>query len=423
MARLKGRRGWLAATAAVLASGLVAAGCGDDDDNGEDTAATFTGEPVKVYVQLPIETELADFGDAAEIVEFTAEQINDEGGLDGHELVVEVCNDTDASSEQDCVRQAANDNALAFIGSVFIFDPGGGQDALAKAKIPNLAPVTAQLVEFSNPINFPIYATSFGVLACPEQLVAATGAQPVGAISEELPPQEELLQTLDALSSARGFEYSGAATVPVEETDFTSAVRELSDQGAKSVVNVLTPTGTPAFFSAIEGSGSEFEAYCGDTTNFTYDNMRQLNNGDVYVSIGLPPPSEEKAEELPLIQEFRDDTEAAVDAGFEADLEDANSPDAMLNGWLSLRILEQVVPEVTGDLNSANLLKALNQAQVDLSEAGVPPLDFSKPAEVPGFERLFNPILELYRWDPEAGDLVEAEAEPVNALDLFTSLG
>ena len=213
---------------AAVAAALVAAGCGGSNPGGSSAAKqTFTGAPVTIYVDAPLKTQVTDLSDTVAAVELQAKKLNDAGGLRGHEVVVKTCNDTDANAELDCVREATSEHALAFVGSTFLFNPQPAQSALAKAGIANVAPLASQQVEYSSPINFPLYAPTFGILTCPQQMVAGAGAHKVAAITQDLPVQKELLKTIGGLAQAEGAPYTTGVAVPQAQTDFSSAVRQL----------------------------------------------------------------------------------------------------------------------------------------------------------------------------------------------------
>jgi hypothetical protein len=225
----------LAVIAAALVAGGMAAGCGDNSKSDGAAAGTtsskqtFTGDPVTIYVQGALKTPVTDLSDAAAAVRLQAKKINDEGGLGGHEVVIKTCNDTDANAEMQCVRKATAEKALAFVGSSFIFNPQPAQEALAKASTASVAPLAIQQVEYSSPINFPLYSPSFGILTCPQQMVDGAGSQKVAAITQDLPVQKDLLKTIGGLAQIEGTPFGAGVAVPQTQTDFSSAVRQLAD--------------------------------------------------------------------------------------------------------------------------------------------------------------------------------------------------
>jgi ABC-type branched-subunit amino acid transport system substrate-binding protein len=427
--RIRVTRWRIVAITAALAASVGATGCGSDNASSTSTATTqkghFTGTPLTVYVQVPIRTQVANGADSVAAVRAGIAKINAAGGLGGREVKVAVCNDTDANAELTCVRKAIADKALAFLGSAFIFNPKAAQDELRKAGIPSIAPLAAQAVEFGNDINYPIYTTSFGVLACPGQMVDAVGAKKVSLITQELPLQKELAQTVQGVAGATRVPFGKAILVPQTQTDFSSAVQQLDDTGADALVNVLVPPTQTAFFTAMKSVGKAFKGICSVPSVIVPAALRQLGDqvANFYMSSGMPPTDAATAARLPLVKEFRDQLDAEAKRGDDdARLDNLQAEGTALNAYLSTKVLEQVAGDVKGELTAAALKSALDNAQVDLSGAGLPKLDFSKPVPAKGLERLFNPIVNLIKWDPGKADFVSTKSKPVNLLALFGAL-
>lgn len=429
----KGRWRTLALGALLtLALGLTLAACGssDDDSTGSDTGSTtettesgggeFTGEPVKIYFDGPLKTPIADATDALAAAEAGALALNEAGGLAGHEVQIVSCNETSANAEVSCARKAAADKALAFVGSGFFFNAAAPNKILEGAKIPNVGALAVTPEEFSTPINYAVDVPSLGVLACPQLMAESNGAKKLAGIAQDLPVQVEVLKTIEALAAANKLDYSGSVTVSPTETDFSGAANEVTESGAESVVNFLTPTAQGGFFTAASSLGKSFST-CASPAGFTNEVLTQLGTkaDEIYVASGLPPIS--AAAEIPLVQEFVDQTNAAAESGVAgAGVDNLIVPANALRAWLGLKVIEEVAPAVKGELTSANLVKALDESTVDLT--GIATLDFAKPGPGPGLERMFNPNVTLVKWDSGAGDFVTTEAKPANMLEVFAAL-
>ena len=93
---------WFAALA-LAATALIAAGCGGDDDDSGDS-----GDPMTVGLSLPLTGEFSQPGKAAKQgYEIWAETVNEEGGLLGRQVELEIKDD---GSDQNTV--VADYNAL-----------------------------------------------------------------------------------------------------------------------------------------------------------------------------------------------------------------------------------------------------------------------------------------------------------------------
>jgi ABC-type branched-subunit amino acid transport system substrate-binding protein len=414
----------MAIVAGILAMGLFT-GCGGRDgstDSGgkaDGNAQKFTDAPVTVFVSAPIGTPVADTPQIVAGARAAVRALNEEGGLVGHELKVEVCNDTDANAEIACARKAAKEEALAFAGSAFLYNPEAAEKALAKAKIPNVATIASSPVEYSQPINFPIDMPIFGLLPCVTQAPAATNHKALALITQNLPLQIAGAKQIEQAAKGARADYRGTVVVPVSQTDYSSPVQELADNGSELVVAFLGPGQLSALLQAATSVGQEF-TYCDAAGGAPVDVLAQLGEAasDFYVGAGLPPTS--TADKHPIMQEFLDQLKAEEEAGNAEATISTGIPIHTLRAWLAVRIIAQVAPSVKGELTGASLLAALNRSKVDLGGLA-PPLDFSKPVPVPGYERAFNPTLLLSKWDPRNKEFVESGQPPQNALKLLAA--
>lgn len=82
-------------------------------------SAAYAAAPIKIGVQAPITGQYANEGQGiADAVKLLVKQANAKGGLLGHPLEVEVCDDQgEAAPAAICARQLVNDGVLAVIGS------------------------------------------------------------------------------------------------------------------------------------------------------------------------------------------------------------------------------------------------------------------------------------------------------------------
>jgi hypothetical protein len=141
------------------------------------------------------------------------------------------------------------------------------------------------------------------------------------------------------------------------------------------------------------------------------------------VSTNLPPVGEKGASQFPLVKQFYADMNAATEAGDkDADPKNLGAPGNALNAYLGMELIKQVAGDVKGELTPKSFLAAMNKATFDLAGVGGPTLDFSKPVPGKALQRLFNPMVTLYKWDPGKGEFVATDAKPTNVLEAFATL-
>ncbi len=151
----------LRSLAVACCAATLFAACGDDsepsaNDDRDTTAPTFTGEPVSIGVILPSESSGANFPETLAAVEAGARGVNERGGLNGRELVVEYCNEkNDANQAASCAREMVDKGVIATLATFSNFGKAI-YDVLEPAGIPQLAVAAVTPEDFSNSVSYPI---------------------------------------------------------------------------------------------------------------------------------------------------------------------------------------------------------------------------------------------------------------------------
>lgn len=404
----------------IVAVAVTVSACGSNKKatpSASKPAATFSGAPVTVYVSVPIKNAIGDLSDVPAAARAAAAAINSRGGLDGHEVKIATCNDSDPNAEVACARQAKASNALAFVGSTFVLNPQASEQILADASIPQVAPEATNTVEYSMPNNFLIDGAVFGYFTCGPQAAQTVKQTKIGFLAQDYPVQKQLGAILGKSAQAQKFDFTGGVYVPASQTDLSSAVAQITGSGAKVVVSGLTPTLVPAYLQALTATGAQVTT-CLVPTSFRIDDLAKLGGGEnVYVASGLPAPTASSSN--PLIKEFLKDMAAEKNSGdADADITQ-RQPINALRAWLGMHIIEETAKSVHGSLTGATLMAALSKQKVDLGGDIAPPLDFSKPQASKPFARVFNDEVRLLKWDSSKKELMPTTAQPVHVLPLL----
>ena len=152
----RGRRGSTEGGTATTAAGETAetTGGGDDATTGGDAAAP-EGEPIKVMVTAPVDTQLPPYPNIPGAAEVYEQYINANGGVAGRPLDVITCDNKGEPNEgANCARQAVEEGVVAVVGS-FTFDASRIIPVLEEANIAwfgACCPLVAQ--EFTSEISY-----------------------------------------------------------------------------------------------------------------------------------------------------------------------------------------------------------------------------------------------------------------------------
>ena len=422
------RRGSLAA--GLVAAALLAAGCSSSSSSSSSAAAgassassssgsTATGSPVVVYTSTLIKTPLGDIPQLPAALKAGVLAINKAGGLDGHQVIVKVCNDTDPNAELLCARNAAADKAIAFVSPVFLYNAAAVDSELAQFHIPDVAAINTQESEYSSPMYFAVDAPELAYEACPALVPQKTGMKKIGVLAFNLPVNLGIVAHLEQVMKNIGSDYVGKVIVPANTTDFSSAVQQLSGDGAQTVIMSLSPSQMPGFLEAAASLGKKF-AVCTAANQVPVGLLAQLGPAanNVYLASGIPAVSD--MGQYKLLADYKQELAAEAATGDSAADPNQGIPIITLRAWLGTKVLQQVAASVHGPLTNETLLAALNKATAVNLGGVVPTLDFAKPNLAAGYARVFNPYATILKWDVSSKQEVATGAKPVDTVRLLT---
>jgi ABC-type branched-subunit amino acid transport system substrate-binding protein len=389
-------RGLAAASAVTLLLGLAACG-GDDSDSDSDSTPSqdpnvaFTGEPVKVMTLTAYDTDTLNVKAILDIAQGAVVQINNDGGLGGHELELITCNEgADPNQAAECARQAVEEGVAAMVGG-FTANGDAIMPILEEAGIPWFAPPGISAAELSSEDSYPITSGVLG-LAGLGQMAAEDGCDKVASVNYDLPSAGSISQLVDLGLGSQGHEASALIKVPPTTTDFSTIAQETSEYDCAVVGTPPQPFLGIAASGAQLGSETKYYVVPGGLTDTVTESGGEAVEGTVTLS-NFP------AADDPIW----DDAKEAV-----GDLEDDEnggwSALYLQNTWVGYRTFLSLLKN-NDDFSAAGIKATLDATtQVD-TDGFAPPFSFAEDFPAPGLNRVFN--YQELTFKIEGGKLVQ----------------
>ena len=219
-----------AASAVALLLGLAACGGGTTtrkESSGQPTQdpnVKFTGDPVTVMTISTYDTDSLNAKAVLDVAQGAVVQINNDGGLGGHELKLITCNDSaDPNKAADCARQAVDEGVAAMVGG-FTANGDAIMPILEQAGIPWFGPPGSRRRAVQRG-QLPITSGVLG-LAGLGQMAAEDGCDKVASVNYDLPSAGQIAQLVDLALTTAGHDKSTLIKVPPTTTDFSTIAQE-----------------------------------------------------------------------------------------------------------------------------------------------------------------------------------------------------
>ena len=336
-----------------------------------------------------------------------AKFINDNGGINGRPLEVEVCDEQfDAAVAATCARQAVEDGAVSVVGSFTYF---------AEAIVPVIAesditwfgaccPISPS--ELSDPHSFnignqPMYAVGEVKRAVED------GCENINAVIAE--GADAIFRTpMENAMKAYGKTFGDLIITPTISQDYSAEVAQATSN-ADCMVVVMSETPFLTWNTALQQADTTVKQYGnqGNLNAISAKGAEEVTNGNIisgmYPDISTAP---------------WDDYRAALEAGnIDQEANDFNSLGGM-GTWAAYMAFAQIASTIEGDVTAASFYEAASKtSNLDLGGM-VPVLDFTKEWTdgLPGYSRLFNRSVVYSKL--ENGKVVPVDNEFVDVSDL-----
>ena len=400
----------MVALLAVLA--LVAAACGDDDDeatgsedgttsesstdettdettdestdeggDASEEAEAPTGDPIKVMTVTTLNAAGPTYQNIANTAEVYAEYINARGGIAGRPLEVTVCDEMfDPAVATTCARQAVEEDMVSIVGS-FTFFAESIVPVIAESDITwfgPCCPITPS--ELTSPHSFPIGNQPMYAVGAVKRAVE-DGCENINAVIIDgaqifIPPMENAITAL-------GMSFGETIILPPTAQDYSAEVAQAIGGDADCVITIISETPYITWNTAWTQSGTEARQYGpqGNLNEVSAAGNEEATDGDIiagmYPDISTSPWDEYRA--------------ALDEGGYDTTELDYNSLGGM-GTWAAFVGFTQIAESIEGDITAQSFFEAAsNTSELDLGGM-VPVLDFTQEWSdgLEGYQRLFN---------------------------------
>ena len=383
------------AVAAVLVAGCSSSAASSGGGGGTAASSAAAKTPIRLMVDT-VMTPSAAFGGLsfpypATAAKAAADALNKTGGIDGHPVQIDVCdNQGNPNQSAACGRQAKSNGDVAVVGAWDIQGAAQILPVLQSEGIPYVGALAGTATELSNPDSFIFdpgavlasYGTAalFGQQGCKNVVEFGLAATP--AFAQELAGQQ-------AIAAKDGFKLE-TVNISVGQTDVSAPVSTALSMHPDCVSYEGDGQTTAKLVAAVRQAGfsGKFITAIGSLLPPFLASLGAVGNGVVVLNSTLNPTSSTD----PLVTEFRNQITAFAGA--------KNAPTDLnefaQDGWSSVRLVDLALAG-TGQYTAAELLKKL-PTMCDVNVGNVyPNVNFCKPAvQSTLYPRVFNTYVQYF---------------------------
>jgi hypothetical protein len=249
----------------VLALAACSSNGGGTTGQAASTAKTPTGTPIKTMTIEAVNcSSCLSLPSSAQTVTLFEKWINSRGGIDGHPLQAEVCDDQGlASGSAACARKAAADGDVAVVGDYNLND-AAIVPVLAAEGIDDFADLNAAVpVAASSP---DVQALSAYVSAVYVKAIA-DGCKKIATVTVDLGSATDAFETNSAklafqsMNALSLWQASKVIYVPLSAQDLAPQMTQALSGGTDCLISTLGPNSAQQVFSAYTSLGGKARVY------------------------------------------------------------------------------------------------------------------------------------------------------------------
>jgi len=356
-----------------------------------------SGEPIKVMVTAPVDTQLPPYPNIPGAAEVYEQWINANGGVAGRPLDVVTCDNKGEPNEgANCARQAVEEGVVAVVGS-FTFDASRIIPVLEEANIAwfgGCCPLVAQ--EFTSEISYVLGSLLPGMGAGLGWKMGQDGCENPVVVNIDIPAGDVAFPaTVNAYKVGGGTGEMRIVKIPPVPGDYSAQVADATS-GSDCIAGGIADSNWAAWLPAMAAAGADQRLYGlqGNLNGKIVEQFPELTEGAV-VSGSYPN----------IAGPMWDDYRAALEEYDAPDL-DWNSL-AGLGTWAGLTAFTEIVEGMDGEIDNNTFIEAANATTALDTGNMVGVLDLTEPYT--GFGGDFPRILNrTVFFDVAAGGVLEA---------------
>lgn len=371
---------------------LIATACGDDDSSPTSTAAPATTaastqppgtdapttdapepkEPIKIMAFGTFESQNLNLDQARAAVEAHVAVLNAEGGVDGHQIEVVVCNDKfDPNEAASCARKAVDDGVVALVGPASGY-ASAALPILEEAKIPYLNGSGAGgVIELTSPVSFPLHGGSQVQLMGAGRALVNEGATNIAIVVADADQAREAAKNIEKAIDLGGGNNLGMVNAALGAPDYSAVAAAAVDKNPDGIVIAHVPADAPKIVQALRQAGYEgmIATSTGILPQVGIDAIGAAAEGVLLLDRGQLPTDDS----IPEVKAYLD--------GMAEHQPNARIDAASLNAWAAVTFFAELVKRTDGEITGEALIATIGSLSEPIETGAFPP--YSGPSATP----------------------------------------
>lgn len=376
---------------------------------------TLKGRPIKVGMIADVGVAV-DWSDEVAAARAGVRQVNSEGGINGHMVVLDFCNEAlNPNTAEACARRMVSDHVMAMADDGVATSEGGVNAILRRAGIAQIGTDSFGGVSASDPNTYMTDGFEVHNIAAMTKYAVSLGDKRLAMAVVNIPATAPYTPEGKAAAQRLGATLAGTISVPQTFSDLSTQAAALMALHPQAVLLECSEAGGLALVKEMAQLGYTGK-FLNDGNFFTQSQVESLGsvaNQVLFVS-PFPPVT---ATDIPGMRKFAAAVEAEKAAGDKAAQtgpELVNTQD--VGSWLAVKAIAKIANAKKAS-DAASFKKSIDATKnLDL-DGVIPPWTPNKANPKSPYPRVVNPDYYEYSW--KDGKVQLASTKSVNIASLI----
>lgn len=308
--------------------------------------------------------------------------INASGGINGHPLKLDICNDQDDPNvAQSCAQQAVANHDVAVVTG----NDSNSQSViptLQQAGIPFVGDITNSIYDATSPISFPAAPGGFNGNGADAVAAKAAGCKSAVTVTVIVPGNTATIEatTLAGLKLA-GVPNLKTLNVSLTATDFTAVVAAATAEHADCLVAVVSEPETTALMAQVRQTGGGMKLIVAGVNTAPLNTLAGVGDGDYMFSFSSVPGESNPPAGLSTVT-----NDIKKYGGSSTSI----SPTSF-GGFAAVLLVADALKQIHGAYTASSVLAAMGHLHNASTDGVYPPYTTTTKPTVKDETREFNP--------------------------------
>lgn len=373
-----------------------------------------TGSPITLGMIADVGTDAVNVYDEVAAARAGVRQINTLGGINGHRVVLDFCNEAlNPNTAESCARKMVSKHVMAMVADSVVTAEGDVNKIFDAAGIPQVATISYSGVSLSDPNTYMDIGDELYSIAAQMKFAAENGDKRVAMARYQSPIADAYPVVAKSAAQQVGADYVGSVDIPGTFSDLSTQAAALIALKPQAVSLECSPAAALALIKEMDGLGYTGKFF-GDGGYFTQAQIESLGStAESQQEFSTPMPLL-GAKNVPGISIFL----SAIKAEQAAGDKDALSGPALVivydeEAWLGVRAIQEIANKYKAT-TAPEFKKALHKAKNVYMFGMTPPWtpDAEPKANPPALARVNNSSYYEARW--QNGAVNQLDTKPVD---------